>query len=350
MNQLTLQARLVPAIALFFLAPLIGEFLLGNLPITWLWALLALAPLYGGGALLIRETVRRFQLGWPSMVLLGLTYAVIEEAFVTQSLFNPNYLGLRLLDYGYIDSLGISIWWTVFVLGIHTTWSTAVPIALVECLVPEIRHTPWLQPGGLIVTTILFVVGCVAAFSFQQGDPFMASRTQFFGSAIVVVTLVTIALGLGRVELNIRSSGRSPPSTRKVGVTAFLLGSVFMSLAILHDEIPATLNVAEMMVMVLFGGTVLIRWSQRPGWSVDHSLAVPSGLVLTYAWYGFVQIPSTGGTSPLIDAVGNVLFASCTVILLIFAKKRLEKRNHEFARSKQLPGYYRNEPSIDKLE
>ncbi len=47
------------------------------------------------------------------MVLLGLTYAIIEEAFVTQSLFNPNYLGLRLLDYGYIDSLGISIWWTL---------------------------------------------------------------------------------------------------------------------------------------------------------------------------------------------------------------------------------------------
>jgi hypothetical protein len=207
-----------------------------------------------------------------------------------------------------------------------------------------------LQQGGLIVTTILIVVGCVAAFSFQQGDPFMVSRTQFFGSAIVVVTLVTIALGLGRVELNIRSSGRSPPTTRKVGVTAFLLGSVFMSIAILHDEIPATLNVAGMMVMVIFGGTALIRWSQCTGWSVDHSLAVPSGLVLTYAWYGFVQIPSTGGTSPLIDAVGNVLFASYTVILLILAKKRLEKRNHEFARSKQLPGYYRNEPSIDKLE
>jgi hypothetical protein len=34
------------------------EFLLGNLPITWLWALLSLAPLYGGGALLIREATR----------------------------------------------------------------------------------------------------------------------------------------------------------------------------------------------------------------------------------------------------------------------------------------------------
>ena len=47
--------------------------------------------------------------------------------------------------------------------------------------------------------------------------------------------------------------------------------------------------------------------------------------------------------------LGN-LPASCTVILLILAKKRLEKRNHEFTRSKQLPGYYQNGPSTGKLE
>jgi hypothetical protein len=41
-------------------------------------------------------------------VLLGLIYAVIEEAFVTQSLFNPNYLGLRLLDYGYSTVLELA--------------------------------------------------------------------------------------------------------------------------------------------------------------------------------------------------------------------------------------------------
>ncbi len=41
--------RLASALGLFFLAPLVGEFLLGNLPITWLWVLPVLAPLYGRG-------------------------------------------------------------------------------------------------------------------------------------------------------------------------------------------------------------------------------------------------------------------------------------------------------------
>ncbi|HMQ54755.1 MAG TPA: hypothetical protein PKD98_21935, partial [Anaerolineae bacterium] len=169
------KTRLAPALGLFFLAPLIGEFLLGNLPITWLWVLLVLAPLYGGGALLIRETARRLKLGWPSIIVLGLTYAVIEEAFVTQTLFNPNYLGLRLLDYGYISSLGIGAWWTVFVLGIHTIWSTSVPIALVESLTPAARRTPWLGILGLVVTAVLFVIGCALAFFGQQQEPFIAS-------------------------------------------------------------------------------------------------------------------------------------------------------------------------------
>jgi hypothetical protein len=102
--------RIGPAVGLFFLAPLVAEFLLGNLPITLIGALLVLAPFYGGGALLIRECVRRAGRGWPSILVLGLAFAIFEEAFVTQSLFNPNYLklNLHLLDHAYIPALGIA--------------------------------------------------------------------------------------------------------------------------------------------------------------------------------------------------------------------------------------------------
>ena len=61
-----------------------------------------LAPLYGGGALLVRETALRLGAGWPGIFLLGLAYGIVEEAYVDMSLFNPNFLGLRLLDYGYV--------------------------------------------------------------------------------------------------------------------------------------------------------------------------------------------------------------------------------------------------------
>src|ERR1017187_5968008 len=96
--------RVLPAIGLFFIAPLVAEFLLGDLPITLLGALVVLAPMYGGGALLIREAARRTGRGWPSIIVLGLAYAIFEEAFTTQTLFNPNYLHLNLglLNHAYI--------------------------------------------------------------------------------------------------------------------------------------------------------------------------------------------------------------------------------------------------------
>jgi hypothetical protein len=81
--------RLASAVGLFFLAPLVGEYLLGNMPITDLPLLLVLAPFYGAGALLIREVTRRLGLGWHSMILMALAYAIVEEGLVLQTLFNP---------------------------------------------------------------------------------------------------------------------------------------------------------------------------------------------------------------------------------------------------------------------
>lgn len=74
---------IAPVIGLFFLSPLIGEFLLGNISIDALLSGLFAAPLYGGGALLIREVTRHTKRGWTTMILLGLAYAVVEEGLVT---------------------------------------------------------------------------------------------------------------------------------------------------------------------------------------------------------------------------------------------------------------------------
>src|SRR4051795_3300040 len=143
------------AIGLFFLSPLVAEFLLGNLPITFLPAIVALAPMYGGGALLIREVARRRGLGWPGIVILGVAYGVLEEGLTTQSLFNPNYADQHLLKDGYIPALGIAVPWTIFVIGIHVFWSIGTPIIMMEGLAGERRTTPWLSRTGLIVTGVL---------------------------------------------------------------------------------------------------------------------------------------------------------------------------------------------------
>jgi hypothetical protein len=97
---------------------------------------------------LIREAVRQTGGGWGSIVLLATAYGLFEEGFVTQSLFNPNYLHLRLLDFGFLPLLGTALPWAVFVVSIHVVWSITVPIALTESAFPAQRDLPWLKPLG----------------------------------------------------------------------------------------------------------------------------------------------------------------------------------------------------------
>src|SRR3954469_23296124 len=151
--------RIVPAIILFFLSPLVAEFLLGDLTLAQLPALVALAPFYGGGAILIREILRRTGRSWPSFLFLAFAYALIEEGIADQSLFNPDYLHLRLLDYGWVPALGTSVAWTVYVLGIHIAWSLAVPIGLTESFFADRRAEPWLGRIGLGIVALLYCAG-----------------------------------------------------------------------------------------------------------------------------------------------------------------------------------------------
>ena len=64
-------SRILPSIALVSMAFIVAELLPGSAPITQpiLWPFLLL--IYGPGALLIRESVRRRKRGWESVVLLG---------------------------------------------------------------------------------------------------------------------------------------------------------------------------------------------------------------------------------------------------------------------------------------
>ena len=151
--------RLPAALSLFVLSPLIAEYLLGSMPMAMIALLPLMAAMYGSGAVLIREAVRRAGCGWPSMILLATAYGLIEEGFVTQSLFNPNYLHLRLLDYGYVPWLGTGLPWLVYVISIHVVWSMSVPIGLSEVLFRNRRGQPWLGPVGIGAFALLFLAG-----------------------------------------------------------------------------------------------------------------------------------------------------------------------------------------------
>ncbi len=312
--------RIAPAIALFFLSPLIAEFLLGDFPLSKIGILLILAPFYGGGAILIREIARRTGRGWPTILVLALAYGIFEEAFTTQTLFNPDYLGLHLhlLDHAYLPALGISAWWTVFVLTLHTVWSISVPIAIMEACVPARARTPWLKGLGLTVVSVLFVlVAAMMTVHAIQTDAhhFMASNMQFAVSAVCCIVVGIAAFLLPRRKHG--SAAGNPPSPWITGAFSLAACSIFL----VAPPAWAWGTVAIYLALDLLMIGAASSWSRLEGWSGLHTLSLAGGAALAYAWHAFLQQPVTGKADAAMR-IGNGVLALATVLLLWFAARR----------------------------
>lgn len=312
--------RALPALVLFLLSPLIAEFLLGSIAIDLLAVLLVLAPMYGGGAVLIREIVRRTGRGWPAILLLGLAHALVEEGLVIQTLFNPSYAGESLLGYAAVPVLGIGGWWTLFVLTLHTVWSIGVSVALVEALTPRRRTEPWLGKAGLTVVAAGYVLGLAANFSITYGqESFMASAPQLAGTLAVIVVVAVAAFRLPR-RLQAEPLPADVPDPWWVGGLAFLASSLFMA----GGAVAGWAVVVGYLVLYAVVILAVARWSGRTGWSAVHVTALAGGALLTYAWYGFVQ-PPVAGSAGAVDLAGNAGFAAGALVLLTVAVRRTRR-------------------------
>jgi hypothetical protein len=306
------------AVSLFFTAPLIAEFLLGVFPVTMLPALIVLAPMYGGAALLIREVVRRTGRGWISIVILGLAYGLIEEGFATQSLFNPNYLSLNmhLLQPAFIPQLGIGALWTVYVLTLHAAWSIATPIALIEGFFPQKADRPWLSRTGLVVVALLFFAGVAAiGLTSYKKDHFVSSSAQFISAASLCVVLVLIALRLPRSQSS--RVGGWVPSPWLAGVVALAAASVVL-------VVPRPWNwgaVAVILAVDLGMCGLGLVWGRREGWGAQQKLSLAAGAALAYAWHSFFQ-GSVAGGSVVAMRISHGIFSASAVALIVLAARR----------------------------
>lgn len=312
------------AASLFFLAPLVAEYLLGDLPLSNMAALIALAPMYGGGAILIREAVRHSGRGWPTFILLALAYAVMEEALVSTTLFDPHYLGLSLLAYGYIPALGTALPWLIYVLSIHVIWSMAVPIGLTEALFHDPEQKPWLGKAGLAVTCLLLVFGAAAAALFQRhSDSFRDTPAEMTCSAIAILLLVVAAFRFPRPGAS--QSPRSAPVVL-VGGGAFLLGSALLLLYGRGSSAgwpwPATV-LAELITDGLLIG--LFWWATRMrAWNALVAWGAATGGMLVYAWYGYVIEHAFGHDY---DIVPHSMLVAFFVLLSVGAGFNVAKRS-----------------------
>ena len=259
---------------------------------------------------------------WPTLLTLALAYAVLEEGIITVSLFNPNYAGLRLLDRGFIPSLGIAAPWTVYVLTLHVAWSLGVPIALTEALFPERRSAPWLGWWGTGVTAALFVLGSVAVHRFQVAQfKFAASIAQTVGAALTAATLVAAAFLLVPRNAPPPLTGRKTPSPWLMAAASFVAGSTFALLKYLGPRLalPVALEVAGTLAVAAALFLFVARSARAVGWSDRHLFAVAAGGLLVYGWLGFVLVREIHG--PGFEAIQTAWLAIAISVLGLAARR-----------------------------
>jgi hypothetical protein len=333
MLRATFIRRIAPAVLLTVLSPIIAEFLLGDFTIRSLALVLVLLPLYGCGALLIREVARRTGHGWPTIVLLAAAYSLLEEGFLTQSLFNPNYVGQRLLDYGYIPALGTSLNWSLFVLSIHVVWSIATPILIAEGVTSDRSTRPWLRTPGLVITALLFVAGCAMTASFSlKSSPFVATRSQFLVVGLLVLLAIVAAFRIDlhrdSAEDRIARTGSNAPRPLWVFLIILALSIVFMMVeSVARDRgLAPFVSVLVRVACEVTAALLIVRWSRTRRSEARHCLAVAAGTTLTYALFGlgaFLQGHTNLGVSTDgIDIVGQIALTSAVFLVIWCGSRR----------------------------
>lgn len=321
--------RLLPPLVLLLLSPFVGEFLLGNLPpdpLAWATTLLPLVLLYGGGALLIREIARRLGRGYPIMVILALAYALLEEGIVLGTLFNREYLGLGLLEYGWLPQFGTSPVWASYVIGIHAVWSILVPIVLTEHLFPARSKRPWLGIPGTLVVALIYLLGAtVIGAGNYYTYRFFPSLTQ----TLIVLVLVGASVGAGLLIRASRTSPRAgrPPAPRILAIVTFLGSSLFIlaqSVGSTYELLPAGLTLVIMAAAVAATTATLMAASRRGGWTRRHTFGATAGALATYGWAGFLVQFSVHGFSVL-GLASQTVFVVIAIALMALWKNRLTR-------------------------
>jgi hypothetical protein len=313
--------RLLPVVSLWLLSPLVAEYLLGSLPMSLIAILPLMAAMYGSAALLIREAAQRSGGGWVTIALLGIAYGFVEEGFITQSLFNPNYLHLRLLDFGYVPALGTGLPWLVFVVTIHAVWSIAVPIGFAEALFPGRRDESWLGAIGIGILSLLFLAGAAAVAMFTYKSlPFIASPGQFIGTGAIVALLIVAAFTWPRF--------RQPPADRVAPHPAVLFALPFAAgsgvMLIEHfgpalSGWPWPVGLAIFLTVEAAFVALMIVFTRGRQWRNSQRFALMAGGLAVYVVFGFLTDQELHGTG---DLIFHTMLAVLIVMLAIFAGTR----------------------------
>ncbi|MBQ0902740.1 hypothetical protein [Micromonospora sp. U21] len=324
-DRLPLRRRLLPVVALLLLAPWAAECSWGGFTLDdFLPVLIFLGPMYGGAAILIRETARHLGAGWPVIVLLAAAFGVLQAGLVDQSLFNPGYLD----DTEYADTraaaeatlvpgLEFSVRQAFDYVGNHIVLTICAPVVLVESFLgPGRRLRPWLGRPGLAVVGVIYLLGSLLIFSDSGRKGFLASPLQLAFAATVVLALVAAAL-LPRWR-------RARPRRVRRAPRPIWVGLVVVLVHFGTDLTPGWPGVAIALALAATTASLIAFWSSRAGWGQRHVLVAGTASLVTAAAFAYL-VPPYSPATPAAALAGDVAVSVVTVALIGGAWWRLRR-------------------------
>lgn len=282
-------SKIAPIVTIFLISPILAEFLMGSTPASRSSQLILECLYYGSGAILIRELVRRFKLGWLSIIMLGVAYGITEECLTLQTVFNTIILGN---NFTYGRWIGVNWVWAMCIIVYHAIWSITIPIFLAELLFPEKKDKGWLNKTGIVITSALFLLTSVAFFHFfHKMSGFIAPFSHFLVAAILVVFFVILSF---YIPVNLKIAERFKRTKPVVaGIISFVAGIlwfVFLTMAFRPNSGINPLVVLSSGVFIVLLIIILVfSWSPS-NWSVRNSFFLACGGMYASMLFGFVTL------------------------------------------------------------
>jgi hypothetical protein len=322
--------RISPALVLYFLAPAIGELLSGSAPPIEFFnpfGLLILPALYGSGAILVRELALRWDKRWPTILVLGLAYGIVEEGLMVKSFFDPAWPDLGLLgDYG--RWAGVNWVWSLFLTIYHAVYSIAIPIFLVELLFSERRDERWIGRRGMITLSLLLLA--VVLFGFFFLTEYRPPALPYLMALAVTIGLYTIARRMPTHWWTLRTEPSRNPLW--FGLIGFTSTTAFFFLHWIFPEngvpVPLTMLAAVSLVWLVF---IAVRnISGEGGWSDEDKLALVSGALTFFILLAPIsEFIASRPDNP----AGMTLVGLVALFFLIWLRGRTQRR----MRGEELP-------------
>jgi len=264
-----------PTIALFILSPMIAELLSGSSPPLEFFnpiVFLLLASLYGSGAIIIRELTRRWGKGWPSILLLGAAYGIVEEGLMVKSFFDPNWMDLGILG-TYGRWLGVNWVWAEWLTIYHSIFSIAIPILIVDLIYPSYKETN--RVGNRALMSFFILLSFIVLFGHIFLTSYPLSFEQIFGSIIIIALLVYIARRFPVLKAGKNRINASAWLFWLIGF--FMTLTFFITFGALPHIIPFPLLTMVIGAIVIMGFSLFIVRLSRRGISDMHSYGLVSG-------------------------------------------------------------------------